>query len=71
MGFKVGDNYRTNPLSNTPGGVNICVKQDNGKIFEYDKVKDPWAYIYEIKKYKPTINVWWKKDTPENKHTIK
>ena len=45
--FVVKDEYRTNPLSHKPGGyrVKIC---KNGKVYVYDKVKNPKAYARKI-----------------------
>ena len=45
MGFKVGDQYRTNYLSTVPGGYTVEVQHKNGRRFEYDKIKNPSAYI--------------------------
>jgi len=46
--MKVGDQYRTNPLSHTPGGHEVAVVYSSGKIFEYDKVKKPGSYVKAI-----------------------
>jgi hypothetical protein len=46
--LKVGDDYRTNPLSLKPGGYHITVVYSNGKSFVYDKVKKPESYIRRI-----------------------
>ena len=61
MGFRVGDEYRDNPMSNRPGGVTVCVKETNGKIFEYDKIKNPEAYMRKIKTENPDFECWIKK----------
>ena len=45
MGFKVGQNYRTNHLSFVPGGVTVEVQMKNGRRYEYDKIKYPSKYI--------------------------
>lgn len=42
--LKVGDQYRKNELSKTPGGCTVVVEMKGG-IFEYDKIKDSEAYI--------------------------
>lgn len=46
--IKVTDNYRTNPLSLKPGGSTIKAIHEKGKVFVYDKVKSPGAYIKRI-----------------------
>jgi hypothetical protein len=43
--LKVSDQYRTNPLSLKPGGYTVTAVHETGKIFIYDKVKNPGAYI--------------------------
>jgi hypothetical protein len=43
--LKVTDNYRTNPLSLKPGGSTVKAIHERGKVFVYDKVKSPGAYI--------------------------
>lgn len=43
--LKVADEYRTNPLSLKPGGYTVKVIHETGKVFVYDKVKKPGAYI--------------------------
>jgi hypothetical protein len=47
-GFKVSDEYRTNPLSLKPGGHEIQVSYSGGKFLVYDKVKYPGAYIKNL-----------------------
>ena len=37
--LKVGDKYRSNPLSFVPGGVTVIVQHPNGFTKEYTKVK--------------------------------
>jgi hypothetical protein len=41
----VKDNFRTNPLSLKPGGSTVKAIHERGKVFVYDKVKNPGAYI--------------------------
>ena len=48
MAFKVSDEFRTNELSLTPGGYTVIVTKTNGKIYEYDKIKKPYAYIRKV-----------------------
>ena len=43
--MKVGDDYRTNPLSHKPGGVVVRLRFSNGNERDYDKVKHPMAFI--------------------------
>jgi len=50
MGFKVGQNFRTNSLSFVPGGCTIEVQMKNGRRYEYDKIKYPAAYIKKMEK---------------------
>jgi hypothetical protein len=46
--LKVKDQYRTNPLSLTPGGSQVKIVHENGRSFIYDKVKNPINYIAYI-----------------------
>jgi hypothetical protein len=46
--MRVGDQYRTNPLSHEPGGHEVSVIYSKGKVFEYDKVKKPGFYVRSI-----------------------
>ena len=46
--LRVTDNYRTNPLSLEPGGSTVKAIHEKGKVFVYDKVKNPGAYIKRI-----------------------
>jgi hypothetical protein len=48
--MRVGDEYRTNPLSLSPGGYTVTVYFDGGSHLEYDKVKRPGSYIRMIEK---------------------
>ena len=41
-------NYRTNPLSHIPGGVDVVVEYHNGENFGYDWVKYPIKYIKKL-----------------------
>jgi len=45
MGFKVGDEYRTNVLSHKPGGYTVTIVYHNGKSLDYNKIKFPQKYI--------------------------
>lgn len=46
--MKVSDQYRTNPLSLTPGGSEVQVVFLNGQTREYDKVKFPRKFVGRI-----------------------
>ena len=46
--MRVGDEYRTNPLSLRPGGSVVMVVFSSGRTLEYDKVKSPKKYISTI-----------------------
>jgi len=46
--MKVGDEFRTNPLSNKPGGSTVRVTFKNGSVRDYDKVKHPDSFINKI-----------------------
>lgn len=56
--FKVGDKYRTNPLSHQPGGTSVIVLYHNGKKMEYTKVKHPYAFIKTVKKNPDVRDAW-------------
>lgn len=43
--LKVKDQYRTNPLSLKPGGFSVTAIHETGRVFIYDKVKNPSSYI--------------------------
>lgn len=45
--YQVGDNYRTNPLSHSPGGSVIKIHYDT-EIKIYDKVKNPKKYLASV-----------------------
>ena len=46
--MRVGDEFRTNGLSLTPGGSLVSVTYRSGGVKEYDKVKYPRAYVGKI-----------------------
>jgi len=46
--MKVGDEFRTNPLSHQPGGSTVRVTFKNGSVRDYDKVKHPQSFINKI-----------------------
>lgn len=41
----ISDEHRTNELSLLPGGSVVKVIQNDGKVYVYDKIKDPARYI--------------------------
>ena len=41
----VARKYRTNPLSHIPGGSDVVVEYHDGRVFGYDWIKMPSAYI--------------------------
>ncbi len=61
MSFKVGDQYRTNSLSNRPGGVSVMVEYSDGRVKEYDKVKYPAGFISKVKQDSSVTNAYVKK----------
>ena len=48
--LKVADQFRENKLSFIPGGYTVVVVYQNGKVLEYDKIKNPIAYMTSISK---------------------
>ena len=46
--MRVGDEYRTNPLSLKPGGSIVTVVFSDGRMLDYDKVKSPKKYVASI-----------------------
>lgn len=46
--MNVKDEHRTNPLSLQPGGGVVRVTFKNGQFRDYDKVKNPAAFINHI-----------------------
>lgn len=43
--FWVGEKFRTNPLSFTPGGMDVVVEYCSNVVLGYDRVKYPGKYI--------------------------
>lgn len=58
--FKVNDPYRKNELSFLEGGATVFVKYTNGDIREYDKIKNPHAYVKKVLKNPDVENAWVK-----------
>ena len=48
--MRVGDKFRTNPLSLKPGGSIVSVVFSDGETREYDKIKYPRKYVATIPK---------------------
>ena len=46
--MRVADEYRTNPLSLSPGGSVVTVVFSDGRMLDYDKVKSPKKYVASI-----------------------
>jgi len=59
--MKVRDEYRSNDLSHTPGGVTVVVKLTNGKTREYDKIKYLNRYIDKVILKDDVEDAWIKK----------
>jgi hypothetical protein len=55
--MRVGDEYRTNPLSLKPGGSIVSVVFSNGRTFEYDKVKSPRKYVGSIPEREDIVQI--------------
>ncbi len=72
MGYRVGAQYRTNPLSHKKTDKIVCVEKSNGLVLEYDNIQSPWAYIKAIKRANPnrSLKIWWYKDSPDNHNNI-
>lgn len=60
-GFRVGDDWRTNQMSNVPGGSIVIVEYVDGQRMVYDKIKYPSAYIRRVKS-DPLVKRAWVKD---------
>jgi hypothetical protein len=69
--MRVGDEFRTNHLSLTPGGSLVTVTYQGGAVKEYDKVKFPRAYVGRIKDREHIVeirvngNLVWDKTNPK------
>jgi hypothetical protein len=46
--LRVGNRFRTNPLSFTSGGADVLVVYKDGSRFLYDKIKFPAHYVAKI-----------------------
>lgn len=56
-GIKVQDQYRRNPLSIEPGGVDVTVVMRDGFRLTYDKVKNPGKYIGKLHNRESIISI--------------
>ena len=56
--MRVGDKYRINPLSLSPGGSIVCVVFSDGRTLEYDKVKSPKKYVSKIPQKDDIISIY-------------
>jgi hypothetical protein len=69
--MRVGDEFRTNHLSLTPGGSLVAVTYQGGAVKEYDKVKYPRSYVGRIKDREHIVeirvngNLVWDKTNPK------
>lgn len=58
--MKVGDDYRTNPLSHKPGGSTVRIGfKSTGEHRDYDKVKHPMAFIKRCYEMDDDIAMAW------------
>ena len=48
LSMRVADEFRTNPLSLSPGGSIVTVAFSDGRMLDYDKVKSPKKYVASI-----------------------
>lgn len=56
--MRVGDEFRTNPLSLKPGGSIVTVVFSNGKTLDYDKVKSPRKYVGSIPEREDIVQIF-------------
>lgn len=56
--MRVGDQFRTNPLSLKPGGSIVTVVFSNGKMLDYDKVKSPKKYVASIPEREEIVAIY-------------
>jgi hypothetical protein len=70
-GIKVNDQYRRNPLSLEPGGVDVTVVLRDGFRLIYDKIKNPAKYVGKLHNRESIISieidgqVVWDESDPE------
>jgi hypothetical protein len=56
--MRVADEFRTNPLSLSPGGSIVTVAFSDGRMLDYDKVKSPKRYVDKIPQKEDIVAVW-------------
>lgn len=56
--IRVQDNHRTNPKSLVPGGYVVSTVNRDGLVLQYDKIKDPDAYIAHISRDENLIKIY-------------
>ena len=57
--FRVGDKYRTNPLSKVEGGSTLLV-EESGYIKAYPNIKNVYAYMNKLMQDSKVTRVWEK-----------
>jgi hypothetical protein len=57
--FRVGDQYRTNPLSKVGGGSTLLV-EESGYIKAYTNIKNVQAYAYKLIEAPSVTRIWEK-----------
>ena len=57
MSIKVSDDYRKNELSLYPGGSEIKITYQNGKVLIYDKIKNVDLYCKKLLHNKNIIEI--------------
>lgn len=55
--IKVQDMYRTNRLSQQPGGKEVTVTMRDGLRLRYDKVKNPVLYIGKLQNKEDIVQI--------------
>jgi len=55
--MKVSDIFRVNNLSLKPGGSTIKILRKDKKTLEYDKIKNPRAYLSKLN-FSNFLEVW-------------
>jgi len=58
--FEVGNGFRTNPLSKTPGGSTVIVEMKNGQKLSYNNIKNTEAYIKRVTKSDDVLRAYVK-----------
>ena len=58
LSMRVGDEYRTNPLSLSPGGSVVTVVFSDGRMLDYEKVKSPKKSVSKIPQKEDIVAVY-------------